>query len=298
LLGKYSFMASARIIVKRRKTVRNIRKITRTMQLIATARFQAALARATAAKPYTERLAQLVSDLSSVTENVTHPLMRPAADVKKSVMVVITSGRGLCGGYNSNVLRTAVSHLKDAEAEGVSTDIHMVGKKGCNYFKFLGREFLETLPDITDKPRFDQIEPLGNELMGRFINGEIASVHVCYMQFVSAGKQTATVTQLLPLQQDVAEGAEESTHNTQYDFSPNPEELLAELLPATVRIRLFQCFTEAIASEQIARMVAMKAATEAAGDMITTLTRQYNRARQTAITMELLDIVGGANALK
>ncbi len=291
-------MASARIIVKRRKTVRNIRKITRTMQLIATARFQAALARATAAKQYTERLAQLVSDLSSVTENVTHPLMRPAADVKKSVMVVITSNRGLCGGYNSNVLRTSVSHLKNAEAEGIATDIHMVGKKGCNYFKFLGREFLETLPDITDKPRFDQIEPLGNELMGRFINGEIASVHVCYMQFVSAGKQTATVTQLLPLQQDVAEGAEESTHNTQYDFSPNPEELLAELLPATVRIRLFQCFTEAIASEQIARMVAMKAATEAAGDMITTLTRQYNRARQTAITMELLDIVGGANALE
>jgi F-type H+-transporting ATPase subunit gamma len=291
-------MASARIIVKRRKTVRNIRKITRTMQLIATARFQAALARATAAKPYTERLAQLVSDLSSVTENVTHPLMRPAADVKKSVMVVITSNRGLCGGYNSNVLRTSVSHLKNAEAEGIATDIHMVGKKGCNYFKFLGREFLETLPDITDKPRFDQIEPLGNELMGRFINGEIASVHVCYMQFVTAGKQTATVTQLLPLQQDVAEGAEESTHNTQYDFSPNPEELLAELLPATVRIRLFQCFTEAIASEQIARMVAMKAATEAAGDMITTLTRQYNRARQTAITMELLDIVGGANALE
>ncbi len=290
-------MASARIIVKRRKTVRNIRKITRTMQLIATARFQAALARATASKPYTERLARLVSDLSSVTEEVTHPLMRPAADVKKSAMVVITSNRGLCGGYNSNVLRTALSHLKCAEDAGISSDVHMVGKKGCNYFKFLGREFDETLPDITDKPRFDQIEPLANDLMGRFVAGEIASVQVCYMQFLSAGKQSATVAQLLPLQQDAVEGVEETSHNTQYDFSPDPEALLADLLPATVRIRLFQCFTEAIASEQIARMVAMKAATEAAGDMITSLTRQYNRARQTAITMELLDIVGGANAL-
>lgn len=291
-------MASARVLVKRRKTVRNIRKITRTMQLIATARFQAALARATAAKPYTERLAQLVSDLSSVTEDVSHPLMRPAAEVKKSAMVVITGNRGLCGGYNSNVLRTAVRHLKKAEAEGVETDIHMVGKKGTNYFKFLDRRIKESITDITDKPRFEQIEPLANGLMGRFIAGEIASAHVCYMRFLSAGKQAPEVMQLLPLQQDATEGDEVSGRNKQYDFSPNPEELLAELLPATVRVRLFQCFTEAIASEQIARMVAMKAATEAAGDMITMLTRRYNRARQTAITMELLDIVGGANALE
>jgi len=292
-------MASARVLVKRRKTVRNIRKITRTMQLIATARFQAALARATAAKPYTERLAQLVSDLSSATEEVSHPLMQPAGDVKQSALVVLTSNRGLCGGYNSGVLRTAVAHLNGAKDEGIETDIHMVGKKGTGYFKFLGRPITESITDITDKPRFDQIEPLANGLMDRFIKGEIASAHVCYMRFLSAGKQTPEVMQLLPLQKAEAEGAQTpSPRTTQYDFSPDPAELLAELLPATVRVRLFQCFTEAIASEQIARMVAMKAATEAAGDMITMLTRKYNRARQSAITMELLDIVGGANALE
>lgn len=292
-------MANARVLVKRRKTVRNIRKITRTMQLIATARFQAALGRATAAKPYTERLAQLVSDLSSVTEEVSHPLMRSASDVKQSAMVVITSNRGLCGGYNSNVLRASTAHLDKAKASGIRTDIHMVGKKGVNYFKFLGREIKEGITNIPDKPRFDQIEPLANGLMKRFIKGEIASAHVCYMRFLSAGRQASEVVQLLPLQQDPASpGENASPRNTQYDFSPDPAQLLAELLPATVRVRLFQCFTEAIASEQIARMVAMKAATEAAGDMIKMLTRQYNRARQTAITMELLDIVGGANALE
>jgi len=291
-------MANARVIVKRRKTVRNIRKITRTMQLIATARFQAALARATAAKPYTRRLAELVSDLSGATEEVTHPLMRPAGDAKQSAMVVITSNRGLCGGYNSNVLRTALAHLKQMEGEGIETDIHMVGKKGISYFRFLERRVSQCITDITDKPRFEQVEPLANGLMRRFVDGEISSAHVCYMRFVSAGKQTPAVIQLLPLQQNTETGeAEEPSRNTQYDFSPEPGALLAELLPATVRVRLFQCFTEAIASEQIARMVAMKAATEAAGDMIKMLTRQYNRARQTAITMELLDIVGGANAL-
>ncbi len=294
-------MANARVIVKRRKTVRNIRKITRTMQLIATARFQVSLNRAVAAKPYTERLAQLVGNLTGVVEDVQHPLMRTDSDAKRSALVVITSDRGLCGGYNASMLRTAIAHIKGLEAEGVESDVQMVGKKGISYFKFLRRAVVEKFTGIGDKPKFEQIEPIANGLMDRFIKGEIASAHVAYMRFVSVGRQRPTVLQLLPLsseQGDGDAGGAAATTNVQYEFSPEPAELLAELLPATVRVRLFQCFTEATASEQIARMVAMKAATEAAGDMITALTRQYNRARQTQITMELLDIVGGANALQ
>src|SRR5436309_1761840 len=175
-------MANRRVLVKRRKSVRNIRKITRTMQLIATARFQAAFNRAVATRPYTEKLAELVADLSRAAGDVDHPLLKTNEGVDRAALVVLTSDRGLAGGYNASVLRTATAHLD-------------------------------------------------------------------------------------------------------------------ELPPATVRVRLFQAFNDAAVSEQVARMVAMKAATDAAQDMIKALTREYNRARQTQITMELLDIVGGANAL-
>jgi len=292
-------MANKRILVKRRKSVRNIRKITRTMQLIATARFQAALNRATATKPYTEKLAELVADLSSAAENVEHPLMNTPEETKRASLVVITSNRGLCGGYNANVLRTAVAHLDEQAAAGVEVDVRMVGKKGVGYFRFLKRPIAEQITTIGDKPRFDEIEPLANALMDRFIRGEIAAVRVAFMRFHSVGKQQAVVKTLLPLERAAAAGGEDATvaARSDYEFSPEPKALLDELLPASVRIQLFQCFTDSVVSEQIARMVAMKAATDAAGDMIKALTRQYNRARQTQITMELLDIVGGANAL-
>ena len=270
------------------------------MQLIATARFQAAFARAMATKPYAERLAELVADLSNaVGEEAAHPLMRAQGDSKRSAVVVLTSSRGLCGGYNTGVLRTALGHL-DAQAEkGVDSDVLMVGRKGISFFRFLRRPMAERITQIGETPRYDQVEPIASSLMDRFIKGEICGVSVVYMRFFSAGLQRPTVLQLLPLA-DKAQGQEREDQRrspVQYEFSPRPKELLAELLPASVRVRLFQCFIDAAVSEQIGRMVAMKAATEAASEMITTLTRKYNRARQTQITMELLDIVGGANAL-
>lgn len=289
-------MANRRVLVKRRKSVRNIRKITRTMQLIATARFQAAFNRAVATKPYTEKLAELVADLSRAAGSVDHPLLRTHDDVNSSALVVITSDRGLAGGYNSNVLRAAVGHIDEQRGRGVEPRVHMVGRKGINFFKFLRREVAEQTTGLGDKPRFEQIEPIANDLMDRFIRGEIASVHVAYMRFHSAGVQRPAVVQLLPLAAEQA-GGNEPARPVEYEFSPDPKQLLDELLPATVRARLFQAFNDAIVSEQVARMVAMKAATDAAGDMIKALTREYNRARQTQITMELLDIVGGANAL-
>ena len=292
-------MANRRVIVKRRKSVRNIRKITRTMQLIATARFQAAFNRATASKPYTEKLAELVADLSGATESVDHPLMRTPEDVKRSALVVITSNRGLCGGYNANVLRVAVAHLDELSSDGVETDVHIVGKKGVAYFRFLGRPMVEQSTHIGDRPRFDDVEPIANGLMDRFVKGEIASAYVAYMKFLSVGRQRPVVMPLLPLTQETPGEGEEARPQRQveFEYSPQPAALLDELLPAALRVRLFQCFVDAAVSEQTARMVAMKAATDAASDMITALTRQYNRARQTQITMELLDIIGGASAL-
>lgn len=292
-------MANRRIIVKRRKSVRNIRKITRTMQLIATARFQAAFNRATASKPYTEKLAELVADLSGATQSIDHPLMRTHEDVKRSGLVVITSNRGLCGGYNANVLRVAVAHLDELSSDGVESDVHVVGKKGIAYFRFLRRPMVEQSTHIGDRPRFDDVEPIANGLMDRFVKGQIASAYVAYMKFLSIGKQRPVVVPLLPLTQEALGEGEEARPQryVEFEYSPQPAALLNELLPAAIRVRLFQCFVDAAVSEQTARMVAMKAATDAASDMITTLTRQYNRARQTQITMELLDIIGGVNAL-
>ncbi len=292
-------MANRRVLVKRRKAVRNIRKITRTMQLIATARFQAAFTRAMATKPYSDKLAELVADLSRAAgEAVDHPLMSTHEEAESTAMVVLTSGRGFCGGYNANVLRTAIEAI-DGSRRGV--DVHMVGKKGVNYFRFVGREVAESTVDIGEKPRFDQVEPIANRLIDRFVQGEIAAAHVAYMRFHSPSRQQPEVLQLLPLAvSDLA--ADEAAGGgprraVEYEFSPEPRALLEDLLPASVRMRLFQCFTDAVVSEQVARMVAMKAATDAASDMIKTLTRQYNRARQTHITMELLDIIGGASQL-
>ncbi len=290
-------MANRRVLVKRRKSVRNIRKITRTMQLIATARFQAAFNRAVATKPYTEKLAELVADLSRAAGSVDHPLLKTHDDVNRSALVILTSDRGLAGGYNANVLRAAVGHIEEQRAKGIEPSVHMVGRKGINFFKFLRRELSEQTTGVGDKPRFEQVEPIANDLMDRFMRGEIASVHVAYMRFHSAGVQRPAVVQLLPLANEPKSANEAPAKAVEYEFSPDPQSLLDELLPAVVRVRLFQAFNDAIVSEQVARMVAMKAATDAAGDMIKSLTREYNRARQTQITMELLDIVGGANAL-
>lgn len=300
-------MANPRLIVKRRKSVRNIRKITRTMQLIATARFQAAFTRAVATRPYVERLAELVEDISSAVEgDVSHPLIKAQPGATRDALLVITSNRGLCGGYNTSLLRRAMEHITATP----DCDVYMVGKKGISYFRFLRRDMHEQIANIGDVPRYSDVEPIAVGLMDRFVRGEIASVHVVYMRFLSASKQAPEVMKLLPISTTESEApvagvpesqagspAEKTDRAVQFEFSPSPRELLAELLPASVRIRLFQCFTDAAVSEQVARMVAMKSATDAAADMITTLTREYNRARQTQITMELLDIVGGANAL-
>ena len=293
-------MANRRVLVKRRKASRNIRKITRTMQLIATARFQAAFKAAVSGRPYTDKLAELVRGLARAAQDVEHPLMKVPDQERRVEIVVLTSNRGLCGGYNANLLRSALAHLRALDGRGVESRVQMVGKKGISYFRFLKQEMTQEIAGVADIPRFDEVEPIANGLMERYIAGEIDAVDIAYTQFLSTSKQAPVVERLLPLSQGLEPvGVDQDAAGAQadYEFSPEPAALLAELLPATVRVRLFQSFSDAAVSEQVARMVAMKAATDAAEDMIKQLTQQYNRARQTQITMELLDIVGGANAL-
>lgn len=291
-------MAKARAIIKRRRAVLNIRKITRTMQLIATARFQAAFSRATRTRPYTERITDLVRQLSRGQGDLSHPLLQVNSQSKRSRLIVITSNRGLCGGYNGGILRLTMDHLRTREQTGESVDLHVVGKKGISYFRFLGRSMVATDTKFEDKPQYAQIEPIATQLMDAYERRELDAVHVAYMRFVSVGVQRPQVMQLLPTEPPPADAQAGAAAPVQYEFTPPPAELLGELLPETVKVRLFQCFVDAAVSEQVSRMVAMKAATDAAGDMIRSLTRHYNRARQSQITMELLDIVGGAEAIK
>jgi len=297
-------MAKARAINTRRKSVRNIRKITRTMQLIATSKFQQSLNRATTGRPYTEKITELVAKLSSaVGGQIDHPLLRVNEGAGRAALFVITSNRGLCGGYNASLLRLANAQWRRNRDAKRETDLHVVGKKGISYFKFLGRTIVRPYTGLGDAPRFADIDPIAEGFITDYSAGRLDAIDVVYMKFVSTGRQEPTCTPLLPFREEPTPGesaaaAQPEPVPVQYDYSPAPAELMAELLPVTVKVRLFQYFMDAIVSENVARMVAMKAATDAADDMIKNLSQQFNRARQTQITMELLDIVGGAEALK
>lgn len=293
-------MAKARAIKLRHKAVGNIKKITHTMQLIATSRFQRAMQQAVGTRPYTEKITELVQQVSAAGGEVDHPLLRVNQETTRQAVLLLTSNRGFCGGYNASLIRTGLSLVSANENAGIETDFHVVGKKGVNYFKFLGREMHRTYPEMPETPSFADVEPIATEFMERYEALRYASVRVVYMKFLSASRQHPETIQLLPTQAEAEKtgGAKSAGASVQYDFSPGPKELLAELLPVTVRVRLFQCFKDAVVSENVARMVAMKSATDAATDMSNSLSQQYNRARQSQITMELLDIMGGVEALK
>ncbi len=266
--------------------------------MIATSKFAKAVQRATETKPYTEGVFHLVTELAETAGDITHPLIT-GTDSKdaKDLTLVMCSDRGLCGPYNGTILRLALSKLKNADPEHSLIDL--VGKKGASFLKFNGVHVDEHHQQFGDKPEVDDVDRLAQSYMDRFIAGELASVRVIYMRFVSAGRQEPEVMQLLPLKPPAAKESQESTGSAVlYEFSPEIDELLDELLPAAVRATLFQCFNDAVVSEHIARMVAMKAATDNAGKMGTSLKRKFNRARQSQITTELTEIISGAAALE
>lgn len=297
-------MAKTRAIVKRRKAIRNIRKITRTMELIATARFKKALDRATEADAYTRKIAELAADLSASAVNITHPLLEKHESIKNSLVLVICSNRGLCGGYNASILREATTRLRQIPAEGSTLHLELSGKRAIQFFRFQGVPAEHTYTHFEDKPRFDEVEILANRYIADYIAGRLDRVQVVYMKFLNAARQQPVVETLLPLS-TVGTGATTkpapaavTAQPVEYEFLPGAQNILEEILPVSFKVRLFKCFLDAAVSEQIARRVAMKAATENAGDMIKLLSRQYNRARQAQITKEIAEVIGGVEALK
>jgi len=291
-------MAKTREIRKRMVAVGTIARITKTMQMIATAKFTAAVQRAKATGPYTRQIRQLVGEVAQAAGDVRHPLIDGSGKVtKKELLLVISSDRGLCGAYNSNVLRRANEHLKGARQNGLAIDVETAGKKAVGFFQFLKINIAHR-HTVGDKPTYEAIEAIADRYIRAFTSGEFDAIRVGYMRFESNSRQRPEVLQLLPLRPEQAGAASASGASATYEFSPGPAELLGDLLPMAVKSQLFQCFNDAIVSEQIMRMVAMKAATENARDLRKQLNRQYNRARQAQITTELTEIISGSAALE
>lgn len=284
------------------KAVGNIERITKTMQLIASARFQAMQKKATQSQAYTQKIGEMVGELAAALGSggdISHPLISPpATPANKELVLILTSERGLCGAYNGNVMRTGLRYIRDEQGYD-KTRLEVVGKKGQAFCKFNGLDVAEKYT-FGDSPSYEEVEKLAQTYMDAFTAGEYDAVKVVYMRFESMSRQKPFVQTLLPLEPPAAaeSGAAASATQAVYEFSPDPKTLLNELLPVTVKTTLYQCFLDAVVSEQLARMVAMKSATDAAGKQKTSLKRQFNRARQTAITTELSEIIGGAAALE
>jgi F-type H+-transporting ATPase subunit gamma len=282
-------MANPKELDKRRKSVRNIRKITRTMELIATARFKKAMDRASAATAYTNRITKLVSDLTKTGLEVSHPLLEGRETTTNATLLVLTANRGLCGGFNGNLTRAGLERWTQLQAEVPNCRLEISGKRGIAGFKFRGYNADQTYTHFEDKPSFAEVELLANRFLDEYITGKLDRLDVVYMKYESIARQKVAVETLLPLGSLVAGAEEEAALSSgpQYEFLPSPESILEEVVPTSFKVKLFKCFLDSAVSEQIARMVAMKGATENAGDLIKSLSMQYNRARQGRITSEL-----------
>jgi F-type H+-transporting ATPase subunit gamma len=300
-------MAKARALDRRRGSIRSIRKITRTMELISTARFKRAMDRATAATAYTRRITALAGHLAHSGLQVTHPVLQPRPEPKRAVLLVLAANRGLCAGYNGNVVRLANARLRELKEIVPEVRLEVSGKRGISAFRFRKLQPDEAFTHFEDKPSFAEVDVLATRYLTDFVDGALDRLDVAYTKFESASSQKAVVETLLPLAevgqvanlspQSDANLSPQSSSEPQYEFLPSAESILDEVVPTSFRVRLFQCFLDAAVSEQIARMVAMKAATENADGMISQLSMAYNRARQGQITNELLEIIGGAEAL-
>jgi F-type H+-transporting ATPase subunit gamma len=294
-------MPNPRKLDKRRKSVRNIRKITRTMELIATARFKKAMDRATAASAYTRQITRLVADLATSGSQLMHPLMDARPDATRATLLVLTGNRGLCGGYNSTVVRQAMLRWNEWQDSIPERALEVSGKRGIAAFRYRKIQPHIEFMQFEDRPKYEEVELIANRYMASFESGDLDRLDVAYTRFISVSRQRAVVETLLPLgslsEEDGSSG-EARSRDQQYEYHPSAQAILQEVVPASFRVKLFKCFLDAAVSEQIARMVAMKSATENAGELIRNLSMTYNRARQSRITSEIMDIVGGVEALK
>ena len=288
-------MARAREIRRRIRSVENTRQITRTMEMVATSKLKRATDRVYAARPYAERLAEVIGRLADPELSERFPLLRRPEQVRRAAIIVLTANRGLAGAFNANLIREASGLIDRLRADGVEIELHAVGKKGIGYFRFQGERLVAERTDITDRPTAEDAASVVDPLIDAFTRGEVDAVYVVYAQFRSALSTPPAVMQILPVEPPTEEEAE---HGVGYILSPSADEILTRLLPLYVRNSVYRALVETAAAEQGARRTAMKNATDNAAEMLDTLRRSYNRARQAQITQEISEIVGGAAALE
>ena len=286
-------MAKGRELKGRIKSVENTKKITRTMEMVATSKMKRAVDRVAAARPYASALAEVIGDLYSDELAEQFPLLRQPSQMRRVAHIILTSNRGLCGGFNANLVKEARAQLAALEQRGLQVELHVVGKKGIGYFKYVNRAMATQRIDISDKPTAADASSLVDSLMARFISGDLDAVFVTSSKFNSAISTPPQTTQVLPVKPPSG-----GSLKRDYLLSPSAEAILTELLPAYVSNSVYRALVETVAAEQGARRTAMKNATDNATDMLSNLRRTYNRARQAQITQEIAEIVGGAAALQ
>ena len=294
-------MSSQRDIRRRIASVQNTRKITKAMQMVAAARLRRAQQRIESTRPYANNMLEFIGQLVQYlqVDLSAHPLLRTHDKVKKVAILALTSDRGLAGAFNSNIIRRAIDLVDEYKAQGVESDLVVMGRRGASTVRFQGYHMDKVYLDVTERTAFLEAQALTNGVTRRYANDVIDRVHLVYNRFKSPMEQFVTEQVILPIQEQVTGMyiPREAAQHLDFLFEPSPEEILAELLPSYVEITIYRAILESQASEHGARMTAMQSASEAADDMITELTLAMNRARQLSITTEILEVVAGADAL-
>ena len=285
-----------RILKERIRSVRATKKITRAMELIAASRIVKAQARVAAAVPYSEQITEVVKDLAAGGASSDSPLLSGRKETKHTCYVVISADRGLCGGYNSGVQRAAEGEVKADVLSGNDYTIIPVGKKAEGYFRFRGYTLGKAFSGFSAQPSYENAREIGEHVVELFLSGEVDKVELVYNRFISSGNQEVVLRPLVPLSADTVAGGVHRAGGD-YEFEPDPATILDTLLPRYVEARVYAALLNASASEHAYRQRAMKAATDNADELIKSLSRIMNRARQDSITTEIMEIVGGAEAL-
>jgi len=292
-----------RILRRRIRSVQSTKKITRAMELIAASRIVRAQARVEAAVPYSDQITEVVHDLADAGGAIDSPYLVPRPEIRTVGHVVITADRGLCGAYNSSVLRAAEGEIEEHRELARDSSVYVVGRKGESYFRYRRYPVEASFTGFSDQPSYEDARRIGAAVRDPFLDGRVDMVQLIYTRFVSIGTQEVVVRPLMPLEREIVRDEDERARQAEplraaYEFEPGPGEILERLLPRYVEARIYAALLNAAASEHAARQRAMKAASDNADELIVNLTRVMNRARQDAITTEITEIVGGAEALR
>jgi F-type H+-transporting ATPase subunit gamma len=294
--------AQLRVYRRRIRSVQSTKKITRAMELIAASRIVKAQQRVNAAKPYAGQITRVISALASQGASIDHPLLQEQSDERRVAVLVITSDRGLAGGYNANALKTAAQLEELLRQEGKEPVSFLVGRKAIGFYRFRGRPVEQSWSGFSEQPTYDDAREVAEALIDSFLRGEedggTGEIHLVHTEYVSALTQRAVANRVLPLVVEESDAPPPEGALPLYEFEPDPNELLDALLPRYVTTRVYAAMLEAAASESASRRRAMKAATDNADELVKSLTRAANSARQAEITQEISEIVGGATALE